>query len=186
MKPLVVPFRSMDSIREITIEEGERVILNVRSCRYIKLVFASCSVGVREEDGVVYTFTEQHPQASQLVDDFEVDPIAESCKSACFDIRDRGLSLLDLHNPEAELKAKEPCCVDLIDDLDNLIEEIEKIGHDSSDEYEKEDFPDSDDESSVLSELNYETDTSAALSYHYGDTQGDTQLDDYEETQQMD
>lgn len=185
------------TIREITINADERVILNVRSTHYVKLVFASCVIALKEEDGVVFSYTEQHPPVDSFGPDDEVDPIAEAAK--CEGYYSDAQSVVNLHNPNAEIKAPGSHCTDLNKYLDDLLVS-------SGDEYEKESIPDtsSDESDSVGSLLDYSTDSSAALSYHYGDTQemneqhlaeGGTQLeytqleytqaDDYEDTQLM-
>jgi hypothetical protein len=148
------------TIREITINADERAIINVCNSQYVKLVFGSCIIGVREYDGVVYTFTEKNPDRCEE----EVDPIAEAAKTDGY--YTDAESVVGMHNPSVTVRSMPSHCTD----LDKYLKDLEGS---SGDEYEKEDIPDSeeDDGDSVACLLDYNTDSSAALSYHYGDTQ---------------
>jgi tyrosine-protein phosphatase YwqE len=69
--------------------QDERVILNVRNSRYVKLVFDGMTVGIRFEDGVVYTYTEinggfksdtEKSQASTEIEtSTEIDEESDDC-----------------------------------------------------------------------------------------------------------
>jgi hypothetical protein len=65
-----VPTRNL---KELTIEDDDMAIIRVRNCHYVKLVFDTCTIGIRTEDGVVYQFTERHEDVpvanARVVDD---------------------------------------------------------------------------------------------------------------------
>lgn len=72
----------MDSIKNVTVGPNEKMVVQVNTDRYIKLVFKSCVIALREEGGVVYSVTEM--TRGIVVDDEEtVDPIAEMCACEC-------------------------------------------------------------------------------------------------------
>lgn len=65
------------------IGQDERLIVNVRNAKYVKLVFEGMTLGVRFEDGVLYTFVETNHTApivdeSTLVEHDEDCTLAES------------------------------------------------------------------------------------------------------------
>ncbi len=53
--------------------QDERLIINVRNAKYVKLVFEGMTLGVRFEDGVMYTFVETNHTAPIVVEPTQED-----------------------------------------------------------------------------------------------------------------
>lgn len=59
--------------------QDDRLIVNVRNAKYVKLVFDGMTLGVRYEDGVLYTFTETNAKPQVVVaKEAEEDTLIES------------------------------------------------------------------------------------------------------------
>lgn len=165
-----IPMNSSSVIREITIEADEKAVIEVRTQHYVKLVFGSCVIGMREEGGVVYTFMEKNPQTEIASGDVGYgDPIVEAAwvgPSIEFS-PDHGVvseSFSAVNDRHAQDILKTPERVACVKSLTEVFEELEV-----DEEWSQ----------CVTDILNYSTDSSPALSYHWGDSPGYTQdIDD--------
>lgn len=81
----------MASIKNVSVGPNEKLIVKVNTECYVKLVFKSCVIALREEDGVVYSVTEMN-SVVDIPDPDAVDPIAEMCACECVEYSpDRGV-----------------------------------------------------------------------------------------------
>lgn len=136
---------SLKPINKVVVNANERLIVEVKSADYVRLEFPGMVVGIRMEDGVLYQYQEIRPIKSPkpptpIVDLTLPSPIMTPDEV----VRAAGGHFNEVNEKHAAKLDPRIC--------------VRKLSLDF------------DEETSVDSVLNYDTDQSPALSYHYGDT----------------
>lgn len=157
-------------LRDIVIEADEKAVIEVRTQHYVKLVFGSCVIGMREEGGVVYTFYENPRDEIASGDvEYEADPLVEA---------NWGWPSIE-YSPSGGISQESFNSVNE-KHADELIKTPEKDSYVKSLSTVFEELSVDDEWSQCVTDiLDYSTDSSPALSYHWGDSPGYTQsMDD--------
>lgn len=135
---------SLKPINKVVVNANERLVIEVRSADYVRLEFPGMVVGIRMEDGVIYQYQEMRPIKVEPPSPIANVSLMSPVKTPDEVVFAAGGHFDDINEKHARDLERKICVRKLSVEFDDM--------------------------ASIPSEFDYATDSSPALSYHWGDT----------------